>query len=406
MKTPPLSRTAAILNILTTTYPGKTVFQRSELHAAAASAGTETYPELLKPAFKVKRGVYNLATLLSTSTSATTNEILPTMPYVQPVPPLKAAPVMKLAAQISSTVNLDGYIPSKDSTYVRWGFYDDVSAVIKSEAFFPLFISGLSGNGKTMMVEQACAALNREYIRVQISPETDEDDLIGGFRLLNGETVFAKGPVIKAMERGAVLCLDEIDRGTNKLMCLQGVLEGKPVLIKKTGEVIMPAPGFTIIATANTKGKGSDDGRFVAATIIDEAFLERFVATLEQPYPTLSTERKIVLKHFEKFHNLNSVSEDFAERLVMWSEVIRKTFAEDAVDELISTRRLCHIAQTFSVFGDKMKAIDLCISRFDADTKSAFLDLYTKIDASITGPESANVTPSTGVTPFVTSNPS
>lgn len=387
MKTSPLSRTAAILDILKTTYPGKTIFQRSELHAAAASAGTETYPELLKPYLKVKRGVYNLTILLST----TTNQI------AQPVPPIKIAPVMKLAAQISSTVNPDGYIPSKDSTYVRWGFYDDVTAVIKSEAFFPLFISGLSGNGKTMMVEQACAALNREYVRVQISPETDEDDLIGGFRLLNGETVFAKGPVIKAMERGAVLCLDEIDRGTNKLMCLQGVLEGKPVLIKKTGEVIVPAPGFTIIATANTKGKGSDDGRFVAATIIDEAFLERFVATLEQPYPTLGVERKILLKHFEKFNNLNSISEDFAERLVMWSEVIRKTFAEDGVDELVSTRRLCHIAQTFSVFGDKMKAIDLCISRFDADTKSAFLDLYTKIDASITGPESAKVTPLVGV---------
>lgn len=389
MKTSPLSRTAAILDILKTTYPGKTIFQRSELHAAAASAGTETYPELLKPYLKVKRGVYNLTTLLGNST--TTNQI------AQPVPPIKIAPVMKLAAQISSTVNPDGYIPSKDSTYVRWGFYDDVTAVIKSEAFFPLFISGLSGNGKTMMVEQACAALNREYVRVQISPETDEDDLIGGFRLLNGETVFAKGPVIKAMERGAVLCLDEIDRGTNKLMCLQGVLEGKPVLIKKTGEVIVPAPGFTIIATANTKGKGSDDGRFVAATIIDEAFLERFVATLEQPYPTLGVERKILLKHFEKFNNLNSISEDFAERLVMWSEVIRKTFAEDGVDELVSTRRLCHIAQTFSVFGDKMKAIDLCISRFDADTKSAFLDLYTKIDASITGPESAKVTPLVGV---------
>ncbi len=389
MKTSPLSRTAAILDILKTTYPGKTIFQRSELHAAAASAGTETYPELLKPYLKVKRGVYNLTILLGNST--TTNQI------AQPVPPIKIAPVMKLAAQISSTINPDGYIPSKDSTYVRWGFYDDVTAVIKSEAFFPLFISGLSGNGKTMMVEQSCAALNREYVRVQISPETDEDDLIGGFRLLNGETVFAKGPVIKAMERGAVLCLDEIDRGTNKLMCLQGVLEGKPVLIKKTGEVIVPAPGFTIIATANTKGKGSDDGRFVAATIIDEAFLERFVATLEQPYPTLGVERKILLKHFEKFNNLNSVSEDFAERLVMWSEVIRKTFAEDGVDELVSTRRLCHIAQTFSVFGDKMKAIDLCISRFDADTKSAFLDLYTKIDASITGPESAKVTPLVGV---------
>jgi MoxR-like ATPase len=218
-------------------------------------------------------------------------------------------------------------------------------------------------------------------VRVQITPETDEDDLIGGFRLVNGETVFCKGPVIKAMEKGAILLIDEIDRGSNKLMCLQGVLEGKPVLVKKTGEVISPLNGFNVIATANTKGKGSDDGRFVSATIIDEAFLERFTITLEQPYPTSSVERKIVVKHMEKF---DCHDDKFADSLVVWSETIRKTFEDGGVDEIVSTRRLCHIIQSYSIFKDKIKAIELCVSRFDADTKEAFLDLYSKVDTEST----------------------
>ena len=244
--------------------------------------------------------------------------------------------------------------------------------------FYPTFITGLSGNGKTMMVEQACAKAGRQYVRVQITPETDEDDLIGGFRLINGETVFFKGPVVHAMEAGAILLIDEIDRASNKLMCLQGVLEGKPVLLKKTGEVVKPAPGFNVIATANTKGKGSEDGRFTAAMIIDDAFLERFTITMEQPFPTLNIEKKIVVKHMEKF---GSVDKEYADKLCVWAEVIRKTFEDDGVDEVVSTRRLCHIAQTFAIFNDRVKAIELCISRFDSDTKAAFIDLYTKVDA-------------------------
>jgi len=232
------------------------------------------------------------------------------------------------------------------------------------------------------MIEQACAKANREYVRVQISPETDEDDLIGGFRLLKGETVFQKGPVIKAMEQGAILLIDEIDRGTNKIMCLQGVLEGKPVLIKKTGEVITPAKGFNAIATANTKGKGSDDGRFSAATILDEAFLERFTITVEQKYPAASIEKKILTKHMEKFE---CVDEEFNDLLVGWADTIRKTYEDEGIDEVISTRRLCHIVQTFSIFGKRDKAIELCVNRFDDDTKEAFLDLYTKCDATVSG---------------------
>lgn len=358
-----------IIAALAAKYPGTTQFKRKVVHEIAQSLGFNTYTDLISDDFKVSRGLYDYSQLLENQPAA-----------VQPVIASQPAAVLKLASAITSTVNEDSYVPSADPTYVKWGFYDDVSQIIRSKTFYPIYIAGLSGNGKTMMVEQACAALGREYVRVQISPETDEDDLIGGFRLLNGETVFAKGPVIKAMERGAILLVDEIDRATNKILCLQGVLEGKPILIKKTGEVIRPSPGFNVFATANTKGKGSDSGHFVAATIIDEAFLERFVATIEQPYPALATERKIVLRHMEKFGRRD---EDFADKLTIWAEVIRKTFAEDGVDEVISTRRLCHIAHTFRIFEDRLKAVQLCINRFDEDTKTAFLDLYTKIDPMV-----------------------
>jgi MoxR-like ATPase len=224
---------------------------------------------------------------------------------------------------------------------------------------------------------------------VQINPETDEDDLLGGFRLIDGETVFSKGPVLKAMEDGAILLLDEIDRATNKIMCLQGILEGKPVLVKKTGETITPSPGFNVIATANTKGKGSEDGRFTAATIIDDAFLERFTVAVDQQFPSVSVEKKIVINHMKKFEIMDT---EFAQNLVNWADIIRKTFYDDGVDEVISTRRLSHIVQTFSIFKDKMKSIDLCIARFDEDTKSAFLDLYTKVDQGVVLADSTNET--------------
>lgn len=363
------TQSVQILDILKSRFPDQVEFRRKAIDDVAVELGFgfKGASELIGEQFKVSRGLYNFSAILKPETSATPAPSVP-----------KTA--MKLAAQVSSTINEDAYVPAKDPTYVKWGSFDDVLTVIKSGTFYPIYIAGLSGNGKTMMVEQACAQAGREYIRVQISPETDEDDLIGGFRLLNGETVFAKGPVIKAMERGAILLIDEIDRATNKIMCLQGVLEGKPVLIKKTGELIHPSPGFNVLATANTKGKGSEDGRFVAATIIDEAFLERFVSTIEQPYPTRTIETKIVSRHMEKF---GKVDEDFADKLTTWSEIIRKTFADGGVDELVSTRRLCHITQTFSIFEDRLKAVQMCISRFDLDTKTAFLDLYTKVDPSV-----------------------
>jgi hypothetical protein len=362
------SASIIIITSLKEQHPDVTVVRRKVIDLIAKSHGFEQkeYSDLFADKYRKHKGTYDYSTIVSSGSSEVTT-------YEKPA-------IMKLATAVNSVLNTDTYIPNVDPTYIRWGEFTDISLVIKSKAFYPIFIAGLSGNGKTMMVEQACAHADREYIRVQISPETDEDDLIGGFRLLNGETVFAKGPVVKAMERGAILLVDEIDRATNKIMCLQGVLEGKPIMIKKTGDVIHPALGFNVIATANTKGKGSEDGRFVSASVIDEAFLERFVCTIEQPYPPIATERKIMMKHMEKF---NKIDEDFAEKLVTWSEVIRKTFADGGVDEVISTRRLCHIVHTFSIFNDRLKSINMCISRFDDDTKIAFADLYTKIDASV-----------------------
>jgi MoxR-like ATPase len=321
---------------------------------------------------KVGRGSWNLAHLADGVVAAQVQTQAPV-----PTPTPKAAPVVALRG-VQSVSSDEIYVPAVDSNFIPWGEYQNVKRIVDSRMFFPLYISGMSGNGKTIMVEQACAKSKREYVRVQISPETDEDDLLGGFRLVNGETVFQHGPVIKAMKRGAILLIDELDRGSNKIMCLQGVLEGKPILIKKTGETVTPAPGFNVIATANTKGRGSDDGRYVAAQIIDEAFIERFVASIDQPYPEFATELKIVKKHMT---SLQCDDDEFANRLVSWSSVIRATFENEGVDEVVSTRRLCHIVKSFAIFRDRMTAIRMCIARFDSDTREAFLDLYSKIDA-------------------------
>ena len=299
-------------------------------------------------------------------------------PTPEPVMNFENAAPISLRS-VSSVSDDEIYVPSKDATYIKWGEFSKIKKIIESKLFFPTYVAGMSGNGKTMMVEQACAILEREYVRVQVSPETDEDDLIGGFRLIDGETVFQKGPVVKAMERGCILMIDEIDRATNKIMCLQGVLEGKPILLKKTGQVVTPAPGFNVIATANTKGRGSDEGRYTAASIIDDAFLERFVAVVDQEYPPYATERKILLANAKSF---DLKDDEFIEKLVAWSNVIRKTFDADAIDDVVSTRRLCHIIKAFSIFQDRMSSIKMCISRFEEETRDAFLDLYTKIDES------------------------
>tara|TARA_Y100000401_G_scaffold117471_1_gene126451 strand:- start:3131 stop:4222 length:1092 start_codon:yes stop_codon:yes gene_type:complete len=269
-------------------------------------------------------------------------------------------------------------IPNKNDSFVKFGNFNDVKKIISSGLFYPTFITGLSGNGKTFSVEQACAQLGRELIRVNITIETDEDDLIGGFRLVNGETVWHNGPVIEALQRGAILLLDEIDLASNKILCLQSILEGKGVFLKKVGQYINPSKGFNVFATANTKGKGSDDGRFIGTNVLNEAFLERFPVTFEQEYPSASIETKI----------LNKLCGDvnFCKRLADWADIIRKTFYDGGIEEIISTRRLVHIVQAYNIFGDKAKAIEVCVNRFDDDTKQAFMELYDKVDADFVMP--------------------
>ena len=274
-------------------------------------------------------------------------------------------------------------IPTKDDTFVKFGNFNDIKKIIQSRLFYPTFITGLSGNGKTFSVEQVCAQLNRELIRVNITIETDEDDLIGGFRLVNGETAWHNGPVIEALERGAVLLLDEIDLASNKILCLQSILEGKGVFLKKIGRFVKPASGFNVVATANTKGKGSDDGRFIGTNVLNEAFLERFPVTFEQEYPSVANEVKIL----EKVAQTLGVEErDFCKRLADWADIIRKTFYDGGIEEIISTRRLVHIIRAYSIFGDKAKAIQVCVNRFDDETKQSFLELYDKVDADFVMP--------------------
>jgi hypothetical protein len=274
-------------------------------------------------------------------------------------------------------------IPDKDDTFVKFGNFNDIKKIIASNLFYPTFITGLSGNGKTFSVEQVCAQLKRELIRVNITIETDEDDLIGGFRLVNGETAWHNGPVVEALERGAVLLLDEIDLASNKILCLQSILEGKGVFLKKIGKFVKPTAGFTVVATANTKGKGSDDGRFIGTNVLNEAFLERFPVTFEQSYPAPATEQKILEG---VALDLGVEDRDFCKRLVDWADIIRKTFYDGGIEEIISTRRLVHIIRAYSIFQDKGKAIQVCVNRFDDETKQSFLELYDKVDADFVMP--------------------
>ena len=314
--------------------------------------------------FYVKRGTWNL----------TVQERLE-QTYQAPA----AAPAVAITAREEQNL-----VPSKDENYVPFGNFSDVKKIIQSGIFYPTFITGMSGNGKTFSVEQACASLNRELIRVNITIETDEDDLIGGFRLVNGETVWHNGPVIEALERGAVLLLDEVDLASNKILCLQSVLEGKGVFLKKTGRYVQPAPGFNVIATANTKGKGSDDGRFIGTNVLNEAFLERFALTFEQEYPTPSIESKILVRVAA---SVGKHDEEFCNNLANWADIIRRTFKDGGIDEVISTRRLVHIMRAYAIWGDRMKAIKVCVNRFDDETKQSFIELYDKIDADVSTEE-------------------
>lgn len=366
-----------LIDNLRTFADGNNLVARKDIIREAKALGINHPGFILKDKYKVESGVYDMTEMFTGTVAPVRQPAQPKLVVSTPEP--VEVPESKVVAMAKLAMDIQNLVPAKDNTYVPFGFHKDLKQVLSTNMFYPVFISGLSGNGKTTMVEQVCAQLKRESIRVNISVETDEDDLIGGNTLVDGNVVYREGPVLTAMKRGAVLILDEVDRGSNKLMCLQAVLEGKAYFNKKTGETVTPAPGFTIIATANTKGRGSDDGKFISAQLLDEAFLERFAITVEQEYPTASVEKRIILNKMAK---VNCVDEDFATHLVTWSEVIRKTYFEGAIDELVSTRRLEHIVNAFAVFGDKIKAITLCTNRFDEDTKQAFIDLYTKVDPS------------------------
>ena len=346
--------TTAIVDALKDAYGDK--LTAADVRAYCAMNGI-SYPTVTKKLeqYKVKRGTWDL-TIQEARQQLEKSAAAPTV-----VPPIE-----------------QNLIPTKDDSFVKFGNFSDLKKIIQSRLFYPTFITGLSGNGKTFCVEQACAALNRELIRVNITIETDEDDLIGGFRLVNGETVWHNGPVVEALQRGAVLLLDEVDLASNKILCLQSILEGKGVFLKKTGEFVKPVAGFNVIATANTKGKGSDDGRFIGTNVLNEAFLERFCVTFEQEYPPVVSEQRI-LQNVAKAVDVSDAS--FCKHLCDWADIIRKTFYDGGIDEVISTRRLVHIIRAYSIFGDKEKAIQVCINRFDDETKASFLELYDKVDA-------------------------
>jgi len=352
-----------VLKVLKDTYKKDTV-TRAEINALVKKKVIKNPSWLKSDKYKVDRGVYtlNVDSMDDTTTVDTTDT--------------KISNDTKAAYIVSSLT--DNVVPAKDTDFVNFGNYADIKNIVKSKKFYPVFITGLSGNGKTLAVTQACAESKREMIRCNITIETDEDDLLGGYRLKDGQTVWQNGPVIEAMERGAILLLDEIDLASNKIMCLQPILEGSGVYVKKINKFVKPKLGFNVIATANTKGQGSDDGKFIGTNVLNEAFLERFPVTFEQQYPTAKVEEKIVA---QKLASAGKRDQKFAHNLVTWADVIRKTYIDGGCDEIISTRRLVHIAEAYGIFKNKMKAINVCTNRFDEDTKSSFTDLYTKVDS-------------------------
>ena len=350
-----------------------------QLKEVASDFGMKYAPQWLvkNPANKVGKALFKLPAL-GEIVSVDASRLVQAAEQYEPAP-IEVQETKQEAAYVVSSLTGD-IVPEKDPNFVSFGDYSSVKSIIASKKFYPIFITGLSGNGKTLGVTQACAEKKREMIRVNITIETDEDDLLGGYRLRDGQTVWQNGPVIEAMERGSVLLLDEIDLASNKIMCLQPILEGNGVFVKKINKFIKPKLGFTVVATANTKGKGSEDGQFIGTNVLNEAFLERFPITFEQSYPSVRIETKIISGMLE---TENVPDTKFAENLVNWADIIRKTYNEGGVDEIISTRRLVHIAKAYSIFNNKLKAVEVCTNRFDTDTKESFMDLYTKIDSGV-----------------------
>jgi MoxR-like ATPase len=307
---------------------------------------------------------------------------------------MKATPMKQESFAVDFT-NTESLIPKKDPNFVPFGNYSDLENIIKSKIFYPAYISGPTGNGKSTMVEQICAKHKRPLIRVNLNMMTDEEQLIGSKTLEEGNVEIVEGPVLIAMRTGTTLLLDEIDAGSaNTLLCLQPILEGKPYYFKLKNEMIIPADGFNVIATANTKGKGSDDGRYIGTNVLNEAFLERFAVTFEQEYPSAKVEVKIIKNLMDSFE---CKDDEFAETLVKWAEAIRRTFEDGGVDETITTRRMIHIVRAFAIFKDRKKAVELCCNRFDSATKVAFQDLFDKVS----NPEPEVVVPEAVAAPDV-----
>jgi hypothetical protein len=362
---------------------GDHILTIDQLKDVASTFGMKYAPQWIvkNPANKVGKGLFKLPAL-GEVVSVHASRLVQAAEQYEPAPKTQKIENTETKTEAAYVVSsLTGNIvPEKDPNFVTFGDYSSVKSIIASKKFYPIFITGLSGNGKTLGVTQACAEKKREMIRVNITIETDEDDLLGGYRLRDGQTVWQNGPVIEAMERGAVLLLDEIDLASNKIMCLQPILEGNGVFVKKINKFVKPALGFTVVATANTKGKGSEDGQFIGTNVLNEAFLERFPITFEQKYPSVKIETKIISKMLE---TENAKDDEYATNLVNWADIIRKTYSEGGVDEIISTRRLVHIAKAYSIFRNKLKAVEVCTNRFDDDTKQSFIDLYTKIDSGV-----------------------
>ena len=368
---------------------------KKDLQAIADSAGLK-FPHWITrvPTYKVGRGIWTLPSLTETTVAVSTvaaakPAVVDSNDGVEATSPLAAPSTASPTPSVSPVVEMakgtngvgQSHIPAKDPLFVPFGSFTDMVSILKSEMFYPVFVTGLSGNGKTLMIDQACAKASRAMYRVNITIETDEDDLLGGFRLVDGETVWFDGPVVEAMRTGSVLLLDEVDLASTKIMCLQPILEGKGVFLKKINEYVDCQPGFNIVATANTKGKGDDTGNFIGAGVLNEAFLERFPITVEQEYPAPTVEKRILSKVFD---SLSISDSEFIEKLVNWADIIRKTYVEGAIDELITTRRLVHISNAYAIFNmDRMKAIAMCVNRFDEETKTAMVDLYTKVDSGV-----------------------
>jgi len=359
---------------------GKDELTKNELKAANKEFGYAYAPQWLtkNKHYKIGRGLFKLPNI---DDKVVDKKEVVSKPKVVEEKDNKVSEAAYIVSSLTGDI-----VPKKESTFVSFGNQPDLKSIIKSGMFYPVFITGLSGNGKTLGVTQACAENRRELIRVNVTIETDEDDLLGGYRLREGQTVWQNGPVIEAMERGAMLLLDEIDLASNKIMCLQPILEGSGIFVKKINKYIKPLKGFNVIATANTKGQGSEDGKFIGTNVLNEAFLERFPITFEQKYPSVKIEEKILIKNLEKSGKKNK---DFCQKLVTWADVIRKTYFDGGVDEIISTRRLVHIIQAYTIFNDKQKAIEVCTNRFDDDTKNSFVELYGKVDAGATAEQIA-----------------